>query len=182
MTQTMTMPESANGRPRRSLNDTISRLDEMIDGLSEAIPATIRDTLRESVADAIAIGVKAAVVEVLSNRELFDAMRGKSRPTLRKRLTAAIARARNTVARWVRRVVTGIVGTPQRLRARVQMIWSVRRPLLVALAIGAAVGFAAAWTPPWVAGTLVGVGTAGMSLLIQAAIWARRTVTRLIIA
>ena len=167
MTQTMTMPDSVNGRPR-SLNDTIARLDDMIDGLSEAIPATIRDTLKDSVAEAIAIGVKAAVVEVLSNPALLRAMRGQVRPTLRQRLTAGLARAHKTLARWISRAVTSIVGTPQKLRDRARLIWSVRRPILVALVIGAAVGFAAAWTPPWLAGTLVGVGTAGLSLLVQA--------------
>jgi hypothetical protein len=51
-------PASANGRHRRSLSDTISRLDEMIDGLSQAIPDTIRDTLKEAVAESISLGVK----------------------------------------------------------------------------------------------------------------------------
>jgi hypothetical protein len=182
MTQTMTMPESANGRHRRSLNDTITRLDEMIDGLSVAIPETIRDTLKDSVADAIAIGVKAAVVEVLTNRPLLDAMNRPARLTLRQRLTAAIKRASNTVVRWVRRLVGAVIGTPEKLRERAKLIWSVRRPIVVALMIGAAVGSAAAWTPPWVAGTLIGVGTAGLSLVVQAGLWARRTVQRLVIA
>jgi hypothetical protein len=182
MTQTMTMPDSANGRPRRNLNDTIARLDEMIDGLSEAIPETIRDTLKHSISDAIAIGVKAAVVEVLTNRPLLDAMNKPARLTLRQRVTAAIKRASSTVVRWVRRLVGVALGTPQKLRDRAKLIWSVRRPIAVALVIGAAVGFAAAWTPPWVAGTLIGVGTAGLSLVVQAGLWARRTVQRLVIA
>jgi hypothetical protein len=42
---TATMNNNLPGRQRRSLNDTIGHLDQMIDGLSEAIPGTIRDTL-----------------------------------------------------------------------------------------------------------------------------------------
>ena len=181
MTGTMTAPpESANGRPpRRSLNDAIGRLDEMIDGLSTAIPETIRDTLKESIADAIALGVKAAVVEVLSNRALLEALHGPRRMTLRQMLAAAVTRTRAKVARWVKRAVTSVLGTPQRLRERTRQVWAVRRPVIIALTIGAVVGFAAAWTPSWVAGTLLGIGTAGLSLVVQAGLWARRAVSRL---
>ena len=54
MTTTMNNLPTLPGRQRRSLNDTIGRLDEMIDGLSEAIPGTIRDTLQETVGTAVA--------------------------------------------------------------------------------------------------------------------------------
>jgi hypothetical protein len=56
----------------------------------------------------------------------------------------------------------------------------VRRPVIIALAIGAVVGFGAAWTPSWVAGTLMGIATAGLSLVVQAGLWARRTAGRLL--
>ena len=79
MNATMTAPGMANGRQRRTLNDSITRLDEMIDGLSEAIPATIRDTLKDAIAVSIAEGVKVAVVQVLSNRELQEALHPKPR-------------------------------------------------------------------------------------------------------
>ena len=51
------------GRQRRSLNDTIGRLDEMIDGLSEAIPGTIRDTLQETVGAAVGTAERAGHVD-----------------------------------------------------------------------------------------------------------------------
>ena len=100
MTATLSLPSAANGQHRRSLNDSISRLDEMIDGLSTAIPETIRDTLKETVAESVSLGVKAAVIEVLTNADLLAAMRGSvARPSLRQRLRAAMSRARAHTAR-----------------------------------------------------------------------------------
>ena len=59
------------GRQRRSLNDTIGRLDEMIDGLSEAIPGTIRDTLQETVGAAVAEGIREALADIFANSEVL---------------------------------------------------------------------------------------------------------------
>jgi hypothetical protein len=63
MTTTLNAP--ANGRPRRTLNETIGQLDQMIEGLSTAIPETIRDTLQEHVAAAVSEGVRSALVDIL---------------------------------------------------------------------------------------------------------------------
>jgi hypothetical protein len=181
MSATMTMPGCANGRPRRNLSDTIDRLDEMIDGLAEAIPATIRDTLKEAVAASVAEGVKAAVVHVLASRELAGALAAPARtPTLRQRLAAALAKARAAVTRRVRWLAQAVAPSPRRLRRGARLAWNLRRPLVVAAAAGAVVGFAAAWTPHWVAAALTGVGTAGLSLLVQAGLWARRSLAAIL--
>jgi hypothetical protein len=63
-------------RPRRSLNDTIGRLDDLIEGLSEAIPGTIRDTLQETVGAAVAEGVRTALSELLTNPDVLSLLRG----------------------------------------------------------------------------------------------------------
>jgi hypothetical protein len=182
MTGTMTLPpESANGRHRRSLNDTITRLDEMIDGLSQAIPDTIRDTLKEAIAESISLGVKAAVVQVLTSRELLNTLRPQRRSSLlRKKLAGTIRSAGGKSVRWVRRALRALTGSPGKVRERARLIWGFRRPLAIAMAIGAVVGFAAAWTPSWVAATLTGMGTACLSLAVQAGLWARRSVAALL--
>jgi hypothetical protein len=73
MTTTMNAP--ANGRPRRSLNETIGHLDQMIDGLSNAIPETIRDTLKEEVGAAVGEGVRTALTDLLTNPEVLALLR-----------------------------------------------------------------------------------------------------------
>jgi hypothetical protein len=171
-------PESANGRHRRSLSDTISRLDEMIDGLSQAIPDTIRDTLKEAVAESISLGVKAAVVEVLRSRELMELTRGRSRRSmLRENFTRTLAAMRVRAARWVRTALRIAIGAPRHVRQRAGLLWTFRRPLMVAMGVGMLVGFAVAWTPSWVSATLTGVGTACLSLVVQAGLWARRSMS-----
>src|ERR1700733_4384459 len=71
----MTTTNNLPGRQRRNLNDTIGHLDQMIDGLSEAIPGTIRDTLQETVGAAITEGVRAALLEIVSNPDVVALLR-----------------------------------------------------------------------------------------------------------
>src|SRR5262249_1693980 len=66
---------TADGR-RPTLSDSINRLDQILEGLGEAIPATIRDTLRESLAAAVGEGVRAALVEALAADGVRDLLRG----------------------------------------------------------------------------------------------------------
>ena len=105
---------SPPGRQRRSLNDTIGRLDEMIDGLSEAIPGTIRDTLQETVGAAVAEGIRAALADILANPEVLALLRGSlappplaipvaaavAEPGLPRKLLAAVATALATAGCW----------------------------------------------------------------------------------
>jgi hypothetical protein len=73
---TTSTPAVANGRQRRTLNDSIAKLDQILDGLSEAIPETIRDTIRESVGAAVAEGVRAALVEIITSPDVQALLRG----------------------------------------------------------------------------------------------------------
>ena len=173
MNATLNANGMANGRQRRTLNDSILRLDDMIDGLAEAIPATIRDTLKDAIAESIAEGVKVAVVQVLSNRELQEALQPKRpRGLLREKLRESIQRARDSASRWVKNTLSRFMAIPRRLGQRFQTIWAYRKPLLVALGIGTAVGLVAAWTPPWFAATISGIGSAALSLTVHASLWA----------
>jgi hypothetical protein len=184
---TATAAPASNGRARRSLNDTISQLDQMIDGLSEAIPATVKDCIQDAVPAAIAEGVKAAVLEVLSNPAFLAQVRGPNsgpaRPTLRERMTKVLAKAKTATARWVRsavgRVAAGagtIAAAAYGQRAKLGLVWRLRKPLLVALGVGLAAALVTAAAPGWVAATVSGVGETCTSLAIQAWVWVRRAV------
>jgi hypothetical protein len=120
-----------NGR-RPTLSDSIDRLDRILDGLSEAIPETIRDALREGVAAAVAEGVRAALVEVLSGEAVQSLLRGvpsavpapaptpAPQPSLGARLLTQARSAFATVRAWVggtwQRIAGGLatVGRPVR--------------------------------------------------------------------
>ena len=74
-TATPKTASTSNGR-RPTLSDSITRLDQILDGLGEAIPQLIRDTLRESVAVAVAEGVRAALVDVLNGEAVQSLLLG----------------------------------------------------------------------------------------------------------
>jgi hypothetical protein len=113
-------------------------------------------------------------------------MRGSiARPGLRQRLMAAMNRARAHAAHWVRtsvNVVAGhcssTVGVVRQVRTGVRLAWSARVPVMMAVGLGLSVGLVVACAPPWVAGAVTGFGATCMSLVVQAGLWARRTVGR----
>jgi hypothetical protein len=190
----MTTAMPLNGRPRRSLNDSIAKLDEILDGLSQAIPATIRDTLRESVAAAVTEGVRIALVEIFSSGDLLNLLRGlvptpmpapiapdPVAPSLKARLYANLGVA----GRWVGVRLRGLMGIVARglgsARARVvslmqrcQLLWTLRRPLAVAAGVGCAVAIVALVAPNWLAAAVSGIGGAVAALGTQLWLWTRR--------
>ncbi len=68
----MAVSENGTVRPRRpQLNESIERLDEMIDGLAVAIPGAVADALREALGPAFAAAIKDAVTAAVA-----EALRG----------------------------------------------------------------------------------------------------------
>src|ERR1700720_2521246 len=156
---TATLTNNLPGRPRRNLNDSIGHLDKMIDGLSEAIPGTIRDTLQETVGAAITEGVRAALLEIVSNPDVLALLRSSlpmpsplavplapgtpQLPLLRTLLTKAcssvvtIARcSKKGVLAVTRAVANGTTAALNKLaafRQRLRSLRHARRPLLLAL-------------------------------------------------
>ena len=189
-----TLSPASNGRARRSLNDSITRLDEMIDGLSEAIPETIRNTLKEALgaalAAAVADGVKVAVVQVFADPAFVAALRGPSRPrsaTLRDRVRRAMNQARQQAARWVTAVGARLTSGAHALAARVtglkavgRFVWAARTPVLVAVGVGLVVTALALVSPTWVGTVLSGIGGAATAAAVQGWLWVRRAVRPLL--
>jgi len=204
---TTTMNNNLPSRQRRSLNDSIGHLDEMIDGLAEAIPGTIHDTLQETVGAAITEGVRAALLEIVSNPDVLALLRNSlptppplavpiaavaARPGVVRRLLASTgARIVNT-ARWslglmragVRSATQGAVTALNKLaelRDRLRSLRHARRPLLLAVAVGALVATITLVAPSWVAATLSGLGGAGVTLAVQAGLWLRQHLGSLLV-
>ena len=119
MNATATAKTTTNGR-RPTLSDSIARLDQILDGLGEAIPQTIRETLRDSVAAAVAEGVRAALVEVLSGEAVQSLLRGvlsaasapaaAPPPSLGQQLMAQARSALATVRAWVGGTLQRVAG------------------------------------------------------------------------
>jgi hypothetical protein len=197
MTTTMNAP--ANGRPRRSLNETIGHLDQMIDGLSNAIPETIRDTLKEVVGAAVSEGVRTALTDLLTNPEVLALLRHTlapepvmavpvtpARPPLFPGLLGTLLGATRAAGTWVWQqlqraggAVAGLAcGAAHKLvalRQQLQALRQVRKPLLLALAIGSLAAAVALFAPHWVAAALSGLGGLCATLTVQLGLWLRRS-------
>jgi hypothetical protein len=196
----MTADMLSNGTrtPRRSLNDSIGRLDKMIDGLSEAIPGTIRDTLQESVGVAITEGVRVALVEILSSPEVLAVLRNpvasasnSDKPATPRFLfmQSAVAWAGASIgkaAQWCQDKVKAAanaaveagfraVAAVASLRQRLWALRTIHKPILIALVIGGLAATAALFAPNWLAATLSGIGGACVTMAIQVWLWVRQS-------
>jgi hypothetical protein len=182
-------PASAPNGRRPTLSDSIARLDQILDGLGEAIPQTIRDTLRESVAAAVAEGVRAALVEVLSGEAVQSLLQGAlstasapaaaPSPSLGQRLLTQARSALATVRAWVggtlQRVASGLATVGRTIRDGVQAAfgwlgfggrWVRLLPVLalVGSAAAAVTLSASAWWANLRSGlTAVGAGSAALA-------------------
>jgi hypothetical protein len=203
MTTTMNH-NNVSGRQRRSLNDTIGHLDQMIDGLSEAIPGTIRDTLQETVGAAITEGVRAALLEIVTNPDVLTLLRSSLPPpsplavplapgsSLLRTLLTKVCSSVATVARWSRNgvlAVTRMVADGTRvvlnklaaMRERLRSLRHARRPLLLALVVGGLAVVITLVAPTWVAAVVSGLGGAGVTLTVQAGLWLRQHLGKLVV-
>jgi hypothetical protein len=194
---TTSVTNNLPGRHRRSLNDTIGHLDQMIDGLSEAIPGTIRDTLQETVGAAISEGVRAALLEIVNSPEVLALLRSPLPPVatpmvsdgpnlvLVRKLCSKIGSAAVTAVQWCKSKVAAtsmavtasgrkVVNRLAELGRRLRSLRQARRPILVALAVGGLAAVVTLFAPGWVAATLSGVGGAGATLAVQAGLWLRQ--------
>jgi hypothetical protein len=204
---TATMTNNLPARPRRNLNDTIGHLDKMIDGLSEAIPGTIRDTLQETVGSAIAEGVRAALLEIVTNPEMLTLLRTSLPPAVplavpitadapkltlvrtllrktRSGAAGAIAWSRNLMvagAEKVAQCVSTMLNKLAQLRQQLRSLRQAHRPILLAFAVGGLAAVAALLAPSWLAATLSGLGGAGATLAVQAGLWLRQHVRTLLV-
>jgi hypothetical protein len=202
---TTTMNNNLPGRQRRSLNDSIGHLDQMIDGLAEAIPGTIKDTLQETVGAAITEGVRAALLEIVSNPDVLALLRS-SLPTVPPFAVPVTATQPGVVHRLLVRTGAGVVNAVRwsmslmqagarnatqcaltalnkmtELRDRLRSLRHARRPLLLAVAVGALVATITLVAPSWVAAMLSGLGGAGVTLAVQAGLWLRQQLGRLLV-
>jgi hypothetical protein len=202
---TATMNNNLPGRQRRSLNDSIGHLDQMIDGLSQAIPDTIRDTLQETVGAAITEGVRAALLEIVSNPDVLALLRNSlptpaplavpvtaSQPGVVRRLLASTGAGIVHAVRWSLGLMQAVVRNATQcastalnklaeLRERLRSLRHARRPLLLAVVVGALVATITLVAPSWVAAMLSGLGGAGVTLAVQAGLWLRQHLGSLLV-
>ena len=200
-TATLNAPNGRHAYPtsptsRRTLNDSIARLDDILDGLGEAIPATIHQALRDSVGAAVAEGVKAALVEVMTNPQFAAKLQppttAPAKPSFLARLGEKVIAAFTRVKNWIapqaavlrdnaRESVGKIRETGNGLLRRLRWIAGCRQAVGLAVLIGFCLASVAYLSPPTFAGLIAGIAGTLSALGIQFALWVRRNVSKVMV-
>lgn len=187
----ITTPPTVNGRrdSRPSLGQQIDRLDRILDGLAEAIPATVADSIKQSVAVAVGEAVRATILEIAASPELIAQLRQAPAPEPEKKPQTVVGRIGAFVGGAWNRLVSkckaaggAIMGTSRKVGGAVDelnRVWSLRTPVLIALGVGTVFGVTVALSSPWLSGILSGISAAAATLGAQFIAFTRRMCARL---
>jgi hypothetical protein len=192
----MSATTAMNGKPRKQLSDQLDRLDvqmeradAILDALSEGLNGAVADAAKEGTRAA----VKDAVIELLTDPDLrvalhkasappaglrvstWDRLRAKARQLAAR--TAAMTRAaRQAVAAKMVEAKAIVAGAA----APAWVAWQLRKAAVVGLGIGVVVAGVAYFGGHGLAAGLSGLGAAVTTVAVQAVLWVRKTVRRLV--
>ena len=188
MTATTNLTNNGRRDSRPSLSQQIDRLNLILDGLAEAIPATVADSVRDSVGVAVAEAVRATFLEIAGNPELMAQLRQAPAPaepakkpqSLTGRIGAFVGGAWRRLTHQCQAAGEVVAGTARKVGGAVDKlnrVWSLR-PVLIALGVGSVFGAAVSLTSPWLSGVLSGISAAAATLGAQFAAFTRRMCAR----
>jgi hypothetical protein len=171
----MTTTLNRNGLGRKSLGDQIDRLDQILTGLADAL----NDSVGQAVKDAVASAVQVTLAEALNSPELRERLaagRGTAGPSALHRLLIRVrhvARKVATASRTFGMTAASIAGRVARsantaARTWLAAVWRLRRPVLLALGVGGAVGLACFYSGPLVASIVSGFASGAELLTARA--------------
>lgn len=188
---------NTNGKARKSLASQLDRLDEMLDGLSEALNESVAMAVKDAVTLAVREAVQAVMTEVLSNPAIvarLQALAGTAprqatpRRTWQDRVAPLARRVVGVcqvirenvqaVAQWTRQRVCGVAararGTWTAVRGVARYVRPFGAPLLAALLCGLVLGVAAFSAGPGLSAMISGGSGFTAALLAQVGLWLRR--------
>ena len=182
---------SRNGQKRPSLNEQITRLDQMLDGLADGLNEAVADAVKS----ALSTAVQQLVQTVLTNPEVLAKLRAalptntekSQKPTIGDRIAGIHRKIRGCLTSLRAACCTGVCNTMTaarncgrnalvRIAAGCAQVWTLRRfarQIVVALGVAAAVATAAWFSGPIVATSLSSVGAFGSTLGVQGGLWLR---------
>jgi hypothetical protein len=180
----LSMNETVDGKTRKTLAGQLDRLDSILDGLSEGLNGAVADAVREATGAAVEQAVHKALLEVLTNPDVLALLAGAAPPRQpaspaadkaeRSGLCEGLAGAKAWAAGRARAARDVCHRTLGRLKAGLLGLWRLRRQLLTAVCIGAAVGLAAYPTGPWLSAVAGGLVGGMLSRLGRARDWLQR--------
>ena len=191
---TATLNHASNGAAqRRSLAGQLDRLDHILDGLDQALSGAITEAVKDAVSSAVAEAVRATLLEIVANPQVLSLLSSASIPTavreeptsptgteapprpgrLRRVWQGTKAKCRaagEAVAARAKRIQEGVSGIYRQADA----VWKLKRPIVIAISVGAVVGMVVYASSPWLAGIVGGLSATGAALGAQMALFVRR--------
>jgi hypothetical protein len=184
-----------NGKPRKQLAEELDRMtaqldraDAILDALSEGLNGAVAEATKEGTR----LAVKEAVVELLTDPDLRDALHrasaplAEAQPTLWERMKAKARQAGERAAaltQAARRAVTTKAGEAKAVLAGAAapawVAWKLRKAALVGLGIGVVVAGIAYAGGHGLAATLSGLGAAVSTVAVAVVAKVRSTFRRL---
>jgi hypothetical protein len=183
----------------RQLDQKCARLDNIIDGLADGLPAAVAEACREGAG----LALKDALIEVLTNPELRALLAQTAAapvppapaappapppsappgPSAWTRLKAGLAAARAAVVAAPRKVAVAVTSpfraaldTLAALNQAAGAALDARRVLWISAGVGLAVGVLCLVMPQWTASAVGAVGAALTTAAVQVGVWAKRIV------
>jgi hypothetical protein len=191
---TLTMTPGRNGQKRPSLSEQITRLDKMLDGLADGLNEAVAAAVKSAVEAAVQQTVQSVLTEVLTNPTVLARLQAPApvkeevrTPTLRDRISGIFGRVRDCLASIrnkcsasIHRARRSLIAFGWRMMGAAFVgcvrVWSLRcfaPQLVLAVGVGALIGFAAWYSGPLLASTLSGLGAAGSTVAFQMGMWLR---------
>ena len=181
MTATMRM----NGQPRKSLAQQLDRLDSMLDGLADGL----NEAVAQAVGNAVRLAVETALAQFMNNPEILaklvpqappapvpePARAAEAKPSEKPSILQRAVNAGKRAIRGVADTAADCVATvkrrvPQLLesgKAAVQVIWSNRLTLGIAVAGGLAFGVGCYLAGPLVSAACSGVAAGAIAFSVR---------------
>ena len=195
------MTQTLNGIPRsttqrKTLAHQLDRLDSIIDALDVGLSGAITAAVQEAVSTAVAETVRATLGELVTNPDVLILLRNllptppvvtlpEPQPETPARVYSQPRRGISAAWDWtLSKVQAGVGATQARVRSirnalvggfrKVNSIWSLKRPLLIAASVGLGCGVVGYYAAPELAGVLIGVSAMLATLGAHLAIWVKR--------
>lgn len=198
---TMMNPHTHNNRKRPSLSEQIDRLDSVLDGLAENLNDAIADAVKVAVGTAVQHALETVLKDVLTNPVVLARLHVPAADVTAPAVTSAmpdtIADQPLTVGLW-QRIGAGAAVVGEICKRPFQVVWSLTKciwhracngcltvwahrdllgifkyQLLSAATIGVLLAVLA-YSAPWLAAAISGVGGFLTALTVQAGLWMRK--------
>src|SRR5476649_2003199 len=193
MTATMLPKSTSNGQPRKQLADQIDRLDQILTGLSEGLDERINEAVQQAVVFAVRQAVQTTLTEVLTNPDLAARMQhstphvetaaapAATTSTVVTGVRATISHAWQWACRGIGRFGKGVVNRVVAVKQKAQaafhganVLWAMKKQILLALGIGVVMAGVTYLATPWLAATLTGLCSTCTAFGVQASLWLRK--------